>query len=100
LEKNLKVMYKKRMIMPVILAPWEAEIRRIRFKARSHLQNNQSKMDWKCGSGLLCKLEALTSNPRATKKQTNKSRISPTFLLTHYLMFSSCWVLSGLILFP
>jgi hypothetical protein len=40
--------------MPVILATWEAEIRRItiggqpgqKFK-KPHLQNNQDKMDWR-----------------------------------------------------
>jgi hypothetical protein len=45
-------------LTPVILATWEAENGRGSwFKAslgkqfaRPHLQNNQSKMDWRCGS--------------------------------------------------
>jgi hypothetical protein len=44
--------------MPVILAIWEAEIRRIMVPGQprqivlknSHLINNQSKLDWRCGS--------------------------------------------------
>jgi hypothetical protein len=44
-------------LMPVILATWEAGIRGIavwgqpgQIVSRSHLQNNQSKMDWRCVS--------------------------------------------------
>jgi hypothetical protein len=42
--------------MSVILATWEAEIRRMKVSpgkqfARPHFQNNQSKMDWRYGSG-------------------------------------------------
>jgi hypothetical protein len=42
--------------MPLILAIWEAESRRItvrgqrRFMRPPHLQNDQSKVDWRCGS--------------------------------------------------
>jgi hypothetical protein len=45
--------------MPAILATWEDEIRRIVVQGQlgqivhetpPHLQNNQSKMDWRCGS--------------------------------------------------
>jgi hypothetical protein len=44
--------------MPGILATWEAEIRRITVSGQPekivcespHLQNNLSKMDWRCGS--------------------------------------------------
>jgi hypothetical protein len=41
--------------IPVIPATWEAESRRIMFGGHnssqdSYLQNNQSKMDWRCGS--------------------------------------------------
>jgi hypothetical protein len=41
----------------VVLATWEAEIRRIQFQASQgkafptlHLQNNQTKMEWRYGS--------------------------------------------------
>jgi hypothetical protein len=40
-----------------------------------HLQNNQSKMDWRCGSSdkdLLCKYKALSSNPSPTKEKKSK----------------------------
>jgi hypothetical protein len=44
-------------LIPIILATWEAEIGRIvvwgqlgKQFTRSHLQINQSKMDWSCGS--------------------------------------------------
>jgi hypothetical protein len=44
-------------LTPITLATWEAEIRRIQFEAspgkqfaRSHLQNNQRKIDWRCDS--------------------------------------------------
>jgi hypothetical protein len=43
--------------MPVILAAWEAGIRRMAVPGQqgqivyeAHFQNNQSKMDWRCGS--------------------------------------------------
>jgi hypothetical protein len=42
-----------------------------KYFQRPHLQNNQSKVDWSCGSsgrGLLCKLEGLSSNSNPTKK--------------------------------
>jgi hypothetical protein len=68
---------------------WEAEIGRITFKAspgkqflRLHLQNNQSKMDWRCDETvdqLLCKHKALSSNPRPIKKQKKGSRIKIIF---------------------
>jgi hypothetical protein len=44
--------------MPVILATWEAEIKRMAVwgqpmqkvhETPPHLQNNKSKMDWRCG---------------------------------------------------
>jgi hypothetical protein len=38
-----------------------------------HLQNNQSKMDWRCGSSveyLLSKFKALNSNLSSTKNKT------------------------------
>jgi hypothetical protein len=41
------------------------------LKFKAHLQNNQSKMDWRCGSSgecLLCKHEALSSNPSLNKQ--------------------------------
>jgi hypothetical protein len=55
-----------------------AEIGRITVRSqpgqiRPHLQNKQRKMDWKCDSSslicdhLLCKHEALSSNPSSTK---------------------------------
>jgi hypothetical protein len=44
-------------LTPIILATWEAGIRRIEIWGQPrkifmilHLQTNQSKMDWKCGS--------------------------------------------------
>jgi hypothetical protein len=40
--------------MPVIPATWDAEIRRLAIAGQpeeiDHLQNNQSKMDWRFGS--------------------------------------------------
>jgi hypothetical protein len=52
-------------LKPIILATLEAEVGRIECSRPTqensqeiHLQNNQSKMDWKCGSSsraLLCK---------------------------------------------
>jgi hypothetical protein len=42
-----------------------------------HLQNNQSKMDWRCDSSgrvLLCKLEALSSNPLEKQKKREKNK--------------------------
>jgi hypothetical protein len=42
---------------------------------RPHVQNSQSKMDWRCGSEvkyLLCKLKALSSNHSSTKKKKKK----------------------------
>jgi hypothetical protein len=45
-------------LTPLILTAWETEIRRLKFEAspehikflRLQLQNNLSKMDWRCGS--------------------------------------------------
>jgi hypothetical protein len=45
-------------LMPIILAFWEAEIRRTRVQGqpgnivheKPYFQNKQSQMDWRCGS--------------------------------------------------
>jgi hypothetical protein len=59
-----------------ILAIWEADTKRITAASlskqflRPHLQSNQSKMDWSVDQGvecLLCKHEAVSSNPHPTK---------------------------------
>jgi hypothetical protein len=54
--------------MPIVLATWEDHNPRPAQANRSrdrHLQNNQSKVDWRCGpSG-----RALSSNPSPTKKK-------------------------------
>jgi hypothetical protein len=64
-------------LLLVILATWKAEIQRVKVQGqprqteRPHFQNNQSKTDWRCGSRvqhLLCKCEALSSNPRPIQK--------------------------------
>jgi hypothetical protein len=69
-------MAKYQLHTPVILATWKAEIRRITVPGQSgqtvhetpHLQNNQSKMNWKhdSGSRVLCSMK--TSNYSPTKK--------------------------------
>jgi hypothetical protein len=69
-------------LMPVTLATWEAEIRRIVawcqprqiVQETPHLQNNQSKMDWKhdSNSRVLCKNEDLSSNPIPPKRSRIK----------------------------
>jgi hypothetical protein len=67
--------------MPIILVTWEAEIGRITVQGQPGQivhetpfpKNNQSKIDWRTGSSdtecLLCKCEALSSNPRLTQKK-------------------------------
>jgi hypothetical protein len=73
--------------MPVILATWEAEIRRITVQGQSgeifhltHLQNNQSKMDWsRCGSGNrvpALQVQSPEFKPQSNK-QTNKQTKTP-----------------------
>jgi hypothetical protein len=64
--------------MPVILATWEAEIRRIVVRG-PHLQNNQIKMDWRYTQVveiLLSKHKALSSNPVPPKKK-QKQKTTP-----------------------
>jgi hypothetical protein len=39
---------------------------------KTHFQNNQKKMDWRHGSS--AKYKALSSNPRATKKEKRRRR--------------------------
>jgi hypothetical protein len=73
-KKNLNIS-QAQWLSPVILA-----IRQVMVQAspgkefvRFHLQHSQTKMDWRCGSSverLLCKCEALSSNPSPTKKIT------------------------------
>jgi hypothetical protein len=45
---------------------------------RPHLQNNQSKVDWRCGpsgKAALCKHKVLNSNPNLTKKKKKDEQI-------------------------
>jgi hypothetical protein len=62
--------------LPVILVNWEAEILKIAAPANSspdpHPQNNQSKMNWGCGS----KLKAPTLQVRSPKfkSQSHKKK--------------------------
>jgi hypothetical protein len=59
----------------VILATWEAEIGKTMVQGQPrkiiwetpHLQNNQSKMDWRCGSN-----GRASANPSPTKSKINK----------------------------
>jgi hypothetical protein len=60
--------------MPVILAIWEAEIRRIMVQGQLreivHETLNQSKMDWWFGSNSrVCKCNTLTPNSSPNKKK-------------------------------
>jgi hypothetical protein len=66
--------------MPVILDIWEAEIQKLSNEASPgkqlvrpsplpHIQNNQSKMEWRCGSR--GKIPALSSNPSSTYQEKN-----------------------------
>jgi hypothetical protein len=74
--------------MPVILAIWEDKIRRIRLRpARANslrdplLQNNDSKMDSKCGSsGKVLALQVRSSEckPQNHKNKQNKTKKTPT----------------------
>jgi hypothetical protein len=83
-KKKRKARARRRWITPVILASWESEIGRIMIQGQlrqivhetppANLQNNQSKMDWRCGSSgrmptLQCK--ALSSNPSPPPKKIN-----------------------------
>jgi hypothetical protein len=61
------------------LATWEAEIRKKRpawGNSSPELQNNQNKMDWRCGSSsrvrAFYKCKALSSNPSPTKRKERK----------------------------
>jgi hypothetical protein len=54
---EFKSQYLKKKKLKLVLASWDTEIRRIKVGGQSgqivldpHLQNNQSKMDWRCGS--------------------------------------------------
>jgi hypothetical protein len=54
----------------------QGQPRQIILETPPHLQNNQRKMDWRHGSSsraLLCKHEALSSNPNSTKKEKVKN---------------------------
>jgi hypothetical protein len=68
--------------MPVILATWEAEIGRIAVSGQSrqivhetlHLQNSQSKMDWRCGSsGRVPALQCLQFKLQSHQKKKKKA---------------------------
>jgi hypothetical protein len=72
--------------MPIILAIWEAEIRRIAVRGQlgqivyetSSFKNNQSKMDWRVAQAvdcLFCMCKALSSTPNTTKKDSSFSEI-------------------------
>jgi hypothetical protein len=66
--------------MPIILATWEAETRRIKVGGQSGqivLETPISKAKWTGGVAqmvecLLCELKTLSSNPTATKKEKKK----------------------------
>jgi hypothetical protein len=55
---------------------------------RLHFQNNQRKMDWRCGSSgrvPFCKCKALSSNPTTTKGQKSSSEKIPKELISNRL---------------
>jgi hypothetical protein len=70
-------------LTPVILQIWEAEMGRITVRSQPRqtvhenfpppFQNNQSKMDWRCGPRSRAP-EALSSNPSPIKKKKKKER--------------------------
>jgi hypothetical protein len=74
----------RQWLRPVILTAWEAEIGRISAQghirqtvSKTHLQNDQSKMNWRCGSS--GRMSALISNPTPT----NLSIYLPIYLFIH-----------------
>jgi hypothetical protein len=56
--------------LPAILAALEAKNRRIDIRGQPHLQNNQSKVNWRYGSSGRRLAETLCSNPSSTHKHT------------------------------
>jgi hypothetical protein len=66
-------------LIPIILATWEAEIRRIevqgpprKYFMRPHVQHNQSKINWRYGSSYrmpALQVQSLSSNPSSTQKK-------------------------------
>jgi hypothetical protein len=75
------------LLTPVILATWEAETRRIEAQGQQgqmvhdtpHLQNNHSKIVWKCGSSSRATSlqgKALSSNPNPINKTKQKPMTS------------------------
>jgi hypothetical protein len=58
-------------------------------KKKKTKQKTQTKMDWRCASrveGLLFELEALSSNPRTTKKKGTETTLSMD-TLRYYLRY-------------
>jgi hypothetical protein len=71
-------------LMLVILATQEAEIRRVvvQCQPEPHLQNNQSKIDWRCDSSSRAPaLQTQSSNPSPTKINKVNGRIKSVFYL-------------------
>jgi hypothetical protein len=68
-----------RWLTPVLLATWGAEIAKTAVQGqpgqivhKPHLQNNQSKMDWRCGSRT--KTPALQVQSSELKPQSNQKK--------------------------
>jgi hypothetical protein len=68
--------------MPIILVPWEAEIRNIMVRGQprqivceNQLKNNQSKMDWRCDSrGRVLALQAGNRGFQSLSYQKKKKK--------------------------
>jgi hypothetical protein len=64
--------------MPIILATWEAEIRKIMVQSQNWQiifktpisKNNQNKMDWRCGSSDRAKGKALSLKSTVPQNKT------------------------------
>jgi hypothetical protein len=78
--------------MPIILTTWEAEIRRISLRPAQanssqdpHQQNNQSKMDWRCGSsgrGPVLQVQSPELKPQSHQKKKKKAKVSKSVFST------------------
>jgi hypothetical protein len=60
---------------------------------KAHLQNNQSKMDWKSGKRMLWKSKALSSNPSPSNNNNKKNSDIPR---KHQALMTMAIMTSGL----